>query len=55
MKFWKLLLLLALACQASGCAHWVELRLPKEYQDKKLTEDPPGYAQDDKSILDNQK
>ena len=57
MKKARMALGLVLICVMQGCAHWVELRIPKEFQDKKLTEDPPGYLQeqDNKSILDNQK
>jgi hypothetical protein len=54
-RVWRVLFLIALLFQISGCGSFVGLRMPESYKDKKLTEDPPTYEAKDKSILDNQK
>ena len=37
-----LLLALAWALMASGCAGVVEFQMPERFKDKKIKEDPPG-------------
>jgi len=37
-----LLLALAWALMTSGCASWVEFKMPERFKDKKQKEDPPG-------------
>ena len=37
-----LILALAWALMASGCAGVVEFKMPEQFRDKKVKEDPPG-------------
>lgn len=39
-----LLLILGLGLLSAGCAGVADFRLPQEFREKKLVEDPPGAA-----------